>query len=181
MDKLHGISIKQLKKTPITPLLTQLFPLPSHPQLKISTPLAFPLSLYWSVLSHIHFPLFRFCGQFTSITTDNILNSRATPMCPRWEQLRHLPSLGLWPDYWTITKRSLKKLHSPALAGVVQWIEHTSLQTERSSVLLIPSQGTCLGYRPGPRLGCVWCNLSMFLLHIDVSIPLLLSPFPSKK
>ena len=38
---------------------------------------------------------------------------------------------------------------SAALAGVAQWIEH---QTSNQGVVgLNPSQGTCLGCRPGPQ------------------------------
>ena len=40
----------------------------------------------------------------------------------------------------------------------------------------IPSRGTCLGCRFGP-----WTrgNRSMFLSHLDVSLPLFLPPLPS--
>ena len=58
------------------------------------------------------------------------------------------------------------------LAGVAQWIEH---QTGKQSVAgLIPSQGTCLGCGPGPQWG-----LHKRQPHTDVSLPLLLPPFPS--
>ena len=36
-----------------------------------------------------------------------------------------------------------------ALAGVAQWIEHWSVNQRVTSS--IPSQGTCLGCRPGPE------------------------------
>ena len=42
----------------------------------------------------------------------------------------------------------------------------------------IPSQGTSLGCRLGPQLGRARGNQSMDLLHIDVSLPLFLPPFP---
>ena len=59
-----------------------------------------------------------------------------------------------------------------ALAGVAQWIEcRPSNQRVASSV---SSQGTCLGFRPGPQLGA-----RKRQLHIDISLPLLLLPFPS--
>ena len=59
-----------------------------------------------------------------------------------------------------------------ALAGVAQWIEHQpSNQSVASS---IPSQGTCLGFGPGPQQGAHERQP-----HIDVSLPLFLPPFPS--
>ena len=65
----------------------------------------------------------------------------------------------------------------PALPGVAQWIE--CWPTNQSVDGLIPSQGTYLGCRPGPV--CVWgggvaCERQP---HIDVPLPLFLSPFPS--
>ena len=43
------------------------------------------------------------------------------------------------------------EMEFPALAGVVQWIERWP---EKQRVISsIPSQGTCLGFRPGPQLG----------------------------
>ena len=49
-----------------------------------------------------------------------------------------------------------------ALAGVAQWIEcRPSNQRVASSV---SSQGTCLGFRPGPQLGA--CER-----HLNVSLP----------
>ena len=45
---------------------------------------------------------------------------------------------------------------------------------------LIPGQGTCLGCGFSPLLGVpTRSNRSMFLAHIDVSLPLILPPFPS--
>ena len=35
------------------------------------------------------------------------------------------------------------------LGGVAQWIQHQPVN--QSVTGLIPSQGTCLGYRPGPQ------------------------------
>ena len=62
--------------------------------------------------------------------------------------------------------------NSVALAGVAQWIEHgTANQRVAGS---IPSQGTCLGCRPGPQQGV--CKRQP---HIDVSLPLFLLPFLS--
>ena len=61
-----------------------------------------------------------------------------------------------------------------ALAGVVQWIEHWPANQRLSSS--IPSQGTCLGCRPGPQ----W-RMHERQPQIDVSLPLFLPPFPSLK
>ena len=56
-----------------------------------------------------------------------------------------------------------------ALAGVAQWIEHWP--ADQRVIGLTPSQGTCLGCRPGERQP-----------HIDVSLPLLLlSPLSKSK
>ena len=59
-----------------------------------------------------------------------------------------------------------------ALADVAQWIEYWPANQRVTS--LIPSQGTCLGYGPGPQLGAYERQP-----HNDVSLPLFLPPFPS--
>ena len=56
-----------------------------------------------------------------------------------------------------------------ALAGVAPWIKHWPVNWAVTG--LIPSQGTCLGCRPGPWLGV--CKRQ----PIDVSLPLFLPPF----
>ena len=58
-----------------------------------------------------------------------------------------------------------------ALAGVTQWTERRPANQRCAGS--IPSQGTCLGCRPGPQLGV--CERQP---HIDVSLPLFLPPFP---
>ena len=64
------------------------------------------------------------------------------------------------------------KMGGGAPAGVAQWIEHwTAKQRVAGS---IPSQGTCLAFRPGTQLGA-----HKRQLHTDVSFPLFLPPFPS--
>ena len=63
---------------------------------------------------------------------------------------------------------------SIALAGVAQWIEYQTVN--QKAACLIPSQGTCLGCRPGPQ-----CGVRERQPHTDVSPPLFLSPFPSLK
>ena len=61
-----------------------------------------------------------------------------------------------------------------ALAGMTQWIERGPANQMVTGS--IPSQGTCLGCRPGPQLGALERQP-----HIDVSLPLFLLPFPSLK
>ena len=67
-----------------------------------------------------------------------------------------------------------KKNKKIALAGVAQWIECWPVKQRVPG--LIPSQGTCLGCRPGPWLGVYErkpidvSHGSMFSLHIDVSL-----------
>ena len=61
-----------------------------------------------------------------------------------------------------------------ALAGVAQWTERRLVKQGVASS--IPSQGTCLGCRPGPQEGAHERQP-----HIDVSLPLFLPPFPSLK
>ena len=61
----------------------------------------------------------------------------------------------------------------------------TGLQTGGLWVRSPVRQGTCLGCGPGPQLrqthswGHVQSYQSMFLSHIDVSLPLFLPPIPS--
>ena len=52
-----------------------------------------------------------------------------------------------------------------ALAGMAQWIECQPVNQSIASS--IPSQGTCLGCRPGPQLG-----VHERQPHVDVSLPL---------
>ena len=56
-----------------------------------------------------------------------------------------------------------------ALAGVAQWIECWPVNQRATG--LIPSQGTCLGCRPGPQwVGHVRGNYTlMFLLSFSLS------------
>ena len=65
------------------------------------------------------------------------------------------------------------------MAGVAQWIE---CQPENQKVTdSIPSQGTCLGYSPGPRLGaCEGQLINVSLAHWCFSPSLPLSPKVSK-
>ena len=73
----------------------------------------------------------------------------------------------------------LKKLRR-APTGVDQWIECRPVACNSKVADLIPSQGTCLGCGPGPQLGVGESNRLMYLLHIDVSLPLSLL-FPLSK
>ena len=59
-----------------------------------------------------------------------------------------------------------------ALAGLAQWVERQPANQRVTGS--IPSQGKCLGCRPGPQWGA--CGRQP---HIDVSPPLFLLPFPS--
>ena len=59
-----------------------------------------------------------------------------------------------------------------ALAGVAQWIE--CWLANQGVACSIPSQGICLGCGPGPQ----W-EAHERQPHVDVSLPLFLSPFPS--
>ena len=58
-----------------------------------------------------------------------------------------------------------------ALVGVAQWMEHGPVNPRVTSS--IPSQGTCLGCRPGPLLEVCKRQLT------DFSLPVFLPPFPS--
>ena len=64
------------------------------------------------------------------------------------------------------------KVYSIVLAGVAQWIECRPVNQRVAGS--IPSQGTCLGYRPNPQL-----RAHKRQPHTDVSLPLFLPPFPS--
>ena len=59
-----------------------------------------------------------------------------------------------------------------ALGGVAKWIECQPANQRVTS--LIPSQGTCLGCRPGPQ-----CGVCKRQQDIDVFLPLFLLLFPS--
>ena len=59
----------------------------------------------------------------------------------------------------------IKKRKKLTLAGVAQWIERWLLNQKDAGS--IPSQGTCLGCKPGPQEGA--CERQP---HIDVSLPL---------
>ena len=45
----------------------------------------------------------------------------------------------------------LKQFNALALTGVAQWIERQPVNQRVTG--LIPSQGTCVGCRPGPQYG----------------------------
>ena len=62
------------------------------------------------------------------------------------------------------------------LAGVAWWVEWQPVNPEVAGSL--PGQGTGLGCRPGTQVGA--CKRQLVdVSHIDVSLPLFLSPFPS--
>ena len=57
---------------------------------------------------------------------------------------------------WIAVHAYIKRQENLALAGVAQWIEYQPVNPKVTSS--IPSQGTCLGCRPGPQLGCARGN-----------------------
>ena len=63
----------------------------------------------------------------------------------------------------------LSKTSMVALAGVAQWIKHGPVRQRVAGS--IPSQGTCLGCRPGTLWGAHGKQP-----HIDVSLPLFFFP-----
>ena len=73
-----------------------------------------------------------------------------------------------WIAWYSYLKTILNSCHfknllEVALAGVAQWIKHWPANQKVASSVL--SQGTCLGYGPGPQLGT--CKRQ----PIDVSLP----------
>ena len=66
----------------------------------------------------------------------------------------------------------VSKIIQGTLAGVAQWIQWQPVNQGAASS--IPCQVKYLGCGPGPLLGA--CKRHA---HIDVSLPLLLPPFPS--
>ena len=65
-----------------------------------------------------------------------------------------------------------KKKKKSSLAGVAQWMERWPANQRVAG--LIPSQGTCLDWGPGPQLGAREGQP-----YIDVSLPVFLLPFPT--
>ena len=59
------------------------------------------------------------------------------------------------------------------MAGVAQWIEHWP--ANQSVAGLIPSQGTCVDFGPGPHRRCARGNYTLMFLS------LFLPPFPLSK
>ena len=57
-----------------------------------------------------------------------------------------------------------------ALAGVAQWIECQSANQRVASS--IPSQGTCMGGRPGPYRRCRRGNYTLLFFPLSLSFPL---------
>ena len=56
-----------------------------------------------------------------------------------------------------------------ALDGVAQWTE--CWPVNQRVTISIPSQGTCLGCRPGPQLGCTRGNHTLMFLSLFFSLP----------
>ena len=59
------------------------------------------------------------------------------------------------------------KTPEKALAGAAQWMEYQTVNQKVTS--WIPSQGTCLDCRPGPRRGHMRSN--HILMFLSLSIP----------
>ena len=68
--------------------------------------------------------------------------------CPWNQYIPHLKSLTSHPVL-TVQLGETLKMPPVTLAGVAQWIEHWPANQRVTG--LIPSQGTCLGCRPGPQ------------------------------
>ena len=65
-------------------------------------------------------------------------------------------------EVFSLSQPGNAKSNIPDLAGVAQWIEHRPANQRITSS--IPSQGTCLGCRPGPQRGAFERQP-----HVDVS------------
>ena len=74
-----------------------------------------------------------------------------------------------------IVNNCLKEVYISALAGVTQWIECQPANQRVTG--LIPSQGTHVGFRPGPQLGACEKELDVFL-SLSFSLP---SPLSKNK
>ena len=84
-------------------------------------------------------------------------------------QVKSLTPLALISDICG-TGKGLSQKKLLALAGVAQWIERQPANQRVTG--WIPSQGTCLGCRPGS-----WQGAHEKQPHIDVSLLLFLPPF----
>ena len=71
-----------------------------------------------------------------------------------------------------ISLNEVNKMYIRALADVVQWVECQPVSQRVTGS--IPSEGTCLGFRPGPQYRV--CERQP---HIDVSLLLFIFLFPS--
>ena len=79
--------------------------------------------------------------------------------------------LLLFFTYIWIYVSFIKKKEKQAVAGVGYWVECQPVNQKITS--LIPGQGTCLGCRPGPQLGCLWEATSWcFSPSLSLSLPL---------
>ena len=81
---------------------------------------------------------------------------------------------------WVTQVYALVETHQMVLAGIAQW---TECQPANGKVVSSnPSQGTCLGCRPGPWLGaCERQPIDVSLTYIHVSLLLFLPPSPLSK
>ena len=70
----------------------------------------------------------------------------------------------LLPVNFSMFKNMMKR-PTGTLAHVAQWIE--CWFANQGVIGLIPSQGTCLGCRPGPQLGCSRGNQTLMFLSLS--------------
>ena len=68
--------------------------------------------------------------------------------------------------------KNIDNIKSASSQPWLVWIDRRPAKQMATSS--VPSQGTCLGCGPGPQVGAYKRQT-----HIDVSLPLFLSPFPS--
>ena len=103
------------------------------------------------------------CHKFAHRPASVILELRPTcrTYCPLCPLIQSVPQVAVILMELKIT--------DAGTAGVAQWIERQPVNQRVSGS--IPSQGTCVGCRPGPQVGARERQP-----HIDVSLPLSLSP-----
>ena len=116
-----------------------------------------------------------YCPSSSLDGTALIITRRCSPLNPfsviaLWTRCRHLAQGRSQRSKQSDELVSLKNLVWPWLV----WLSWLGIPTKQKVASSIPSQGTCLGCRPGPQWGM--CKRQP---HIDVSLPLFLPPFPS--
>ena len=92
-------------------------------------------------------------------------------------KLNNLHLLSLTRSNPGNNKQSLFKKKNLVLAGVAQWIERQPANQKVTGS--IPSQGTCLGFGPGPQYGEIQEAANRRISHPSMFLSLFLPPFPS--